>query len=278
MNSHLKAPTQFIEANGIRFAYRRLGQETGRPLILLGHFRANMDNWDPKITDGLGKSRPVILFSNTGIGLTSGKTPNTIQEMAKDAISFIEALGLSDVDLFGFSMGGFIAQQITLDRPDLVRRLVLSGTGPEGGVEMQKNNPEVTKRASKQVPELEDILYLFFAPSEASQISGKAYWKRIHMRKEDLDTSASTASMQAQSRAIRTWGIPNQGNTRLKEIKQPTLIANGYKDTMVPTINSYILYQNILSSKLILYPDSGHGFLFQFPEEFVTDVTIFLND
>lgn len=276
MNTHLTATTEFIEAGGIRFAYRKLGRQVGTPLILMGHFRATMENWDPLVTDGLAKSRPVILFSNQGIGLTSGQTPNTIAEMAQDAILFIDALGLKQVDLLGFSMGGFIAQEIVLTRPELVRKMVLGGTGPEGGQDMQTYIPEVTRSATSAVPDMEDFLYLFFPPSEASQNAGKAFWKRRNERKDDLDIPSSPQVMQAQANAIGTWGIPNVEYPRLKEIKHPTLIANGYNDIMVPTINSIILFQHLINSKLILYPDSGHGFLFQYPEEFVTDVSLFL--
>jgi len=171
-HTHITAPTQFVEAGGIRFAYRKFGRNSGIPLLLLSHFRATMENWDPELTDGLGKSRPIILFSNAGIGLTTGTTPNTVAEMSRDAIRFIEALELKQVDLLGFSLGGFIAQQITLDRPDLVRQLVLAGTGPEGGQDMQTYIPEVQRVATNEIPVRDDFLYLFFTPSEASQKAG----------------------------------------------------------------------------------------------------------
>ncbi|MBB6271736.1 pimeloyl-ACP methyl ester carboxylesterase [Pedobacter cryoconitis] len=275
--NHFTVPNQFVEAAGIRFAYRKFGQETGIPIILFGHFRSNMENWDPAVTNGVAKDRPVILFSNAGIGLTNGTTPDTVAEMAKDAILFIDALGFKQVDLLGFSLGGFIAQQITLERPDLVRKLVLGGTGPEGGQDMLTYIPEVTRVATNAVPVLEDFLYLFFPQDETSQNAGKKFWERRHQRKTDLEPATSPAVMQAQANAIGAWGIPNPAYPRLKEIKKPVLIANGYNDLMVPTINSYILFQHILNSKLILYPNSGHGFLFQFPQEFVTDVTLFLD-
>lgn len=277
MNTHNTAPTQFIEAGGIRFAYRTLGADKGVPLVLMGHFRATMENWDPLVSDGLAKGRRVILFSNQGIGLSSGQTPDTIAEMASDAILFIDALGLTQVDLLGFSMGGFIAQEIVLARPELVRKLILAGTGPEGGEDMQIYIPEVTKAATNEVTTLEDFLILFFPPSEAGQNAGRAFWKRRNERKEDIDIPSTMQVMQAQGNAIGAWGIPNPAYTKLKQIKHPTLVANGYNDIMVPTVNSIILFQQLLNSKLILYPDSGHGFLFQYPEEFVTDVTLFLD-
>ncbi|TCC92377.1 alpha/beta hydrolase [Pedobacter frigiditerrae] len=276
-HTHTTAPNQFIEAGGIRFAYRKFGKEEGVPLLMLGHFRATMENWDPSITDGLATRRTVILFSNTGIGLTSGTTPDTIAGMSKDAVLFIEALGYQQVDLLGFSLGGFIAQQITLDRPDLVRRLVLAGTGPEGGQNMQEYTPEVTIAATTEVPSLENFLYLFFSPSENSQNAGRAFWERRHLRNNDLEPASSTGVLIAQASAIGKWGIPNPALPRLKEIKHEVLVVNGNNDIMVPTINSYNLFQHLTNSKLILYPDSGHGFLFQYPDEFVQDVTQFLN-
>jgi pimeloyl-ACP methyl ester carboxylesterase len=275
--THTSAPNKFIKNGGIRFAYRKFGKKKGIPLILFGHFRSNLENWDPAVTDGLAKERPVILFSNSGIGLTNGTTPATVGEMAKDAILFIDALGLKQVDLLGFSLGGFIAQQITLERPELVRKLILGGTGPEGGEDMQTYIPEVTRIATNEVPVMEDFLYLFFTPSEESQNAGKAFWKRRNTRKADLEPATSMAVMQAQANAIGEWGVPNPDFPRLKEIQQPVLVVNGHNDIMVPTINSYLLFQHIKNSKLILYPDSGHGFLFQYPEEFVRDANLFLN-
>lgn len=278
IRTHTTVPTQFIEAGGIRFAYRSFGRSTGTPLVFLPHFRASMENWDPAVTDGLAKDRPVILFSNAGIGLTTGKTPDTVNQMAKNAILFIEALKLSKVDLLGFSLGGFVAQEITLERPDLVRRVILAGTGPQGGQNMDNYTPEVAEAATNEIPVLEDFLYLFFSQSEDGQNAGKAFWKRRHQRKEDVEPASSMAVMQAQANAIGAWGIPNPALLhRLHAIKQPVLIANGHNDIMVPTINSYMMFQHISNSKLILYPDSGHGFLFQYPEEFVKDVTAFLD-
>jgi len=271
------APTQYIEAGAIKFAYRRFGKETGIPLILFGHFRASMENWDPKVTDGLGKDRPIILFSNTGIGLTNGKTPNNVSKMAHYAITFIDALGLEKVDLLGFSLGGFIAQEITLARPELVRYLVLAGTGPEGGKDMLEYIPEVTRVATNEFPVMEDFLYLFFPAGEKAQKAGREFWERRNERKTDLDLPSSMEVMEAQANAIGSWGIPKDEYPKLAQIKQPVLITNGNNDIMVPTINSYILFQNIPNSKIILYPDSGHGFLFQYPDEFVTDVNLFLN-
>src|ERR1700722_16034135 len=198
-HTHITAPIQFVEAGGIRFAHRKFRRNSRPPLLKLGHFPAPMENWDPDLTDGLGKSRPIILFSNAGIGLTTGTTPNTVAEMARDAIRFIEALELKQVDLLGFSLGGFIDVQITLDRPDLVRRLVLAGTGPEGGQDMQTYIPEVQKVATNENPVMEDFLYLFFTPSESSQKAGRSFWERRHRRKADVEPASSMEVMLAQA-------------------------------------------------------------------------------
>ncbi|MET4084195.1 pimeloyl-ACP methyl ester carboxylesterase [Pedobacter sp. UYP30] len=276
-NNHVNAPTQFIEVGEIRFAYRRLGKKTGTPILLLGHFRANMENWDPAVTDGLGRDRPVILFSNTGIGASSGSTPDNVLQMAKDAITFIDAMGLQLIDLLGFSLGGFIAQQVTILRPDLIRRLVLAGTGPEGGEDMEKFTDEVTKAAINEPPLLEDFLLLFFSPSEKGQKAGKEFWNRRHLREAGIEPATTIEVMGAQAKAIADWGIPANQFLQLKRITQPVLIMNGNNDIMVPTKNSYLMFKHIENSKLILYPDSGHGFLFQYPLEFVEDVSAFLN-
>ncbi|MFC4211620.1 alpha/beta fold hydrolase [Pedobacter lithocola] len=276
-NTHINAPTQFIEAGSIRFAYRKIGKPSGIPILLLGHFRATMENWDPTITEGLGQDRSVILFSNTGVGATSGKTPDTVLQMAKDAIMFIEALGLKQLDLLGFSLGGFIAQQITIIRPDPVRRLVLAGTGPEGGEDMAAYPDHVTKAAINEIPVLEDFLLLFFSQSEKSQQAGRDFWERRHLRISDVEPASSMETMGAQGKAIAAWGVPGSSYSQLNKINQPVLITNGNNDIMVPTSNSYLMFRHIPSSKLILYPDSGHGFLFQYPSEFVSDVREFLN-
>jgi pimeloyl-ACP methyl ester carboxylesterase len=268
--SQITAPNQFVEVGEIRFAYRKFGKTTGIPLVFLGHFRSNMESWDPMVTDGFAKDRPVVVFSNAGIGLTSGSTPETVTEMARHAILFIEALGFQLVDLLGFSLGGFIAQQITLDRPDLVRRLVLAGTGPEGGQDMKSYTPAVTKAVTSEYPGLDDFLASFFTPSDESQTAGRAFWERRNRRNIDVEPVSTKEVMIAQATAIGSWGTPD-------EIKQPVLVTNGYDDLVVPTINSYILFKHVQNSKLILYPDSGHGFLFQYAEEFVRDVSAFLS-
>jgi len=277
-HTHNTAPTQFIEANGVRYAYRRFGADHHLPLVCLQHFRGGLDNWDPLVTDGLAKDRSVILFNNAGIASSSGEPADTIDAMAQHVIAFVEALGLERIDLFGFSMGGFVAQQVVLDRPEMVRRLILAGTGPEGGDGMVGYPDLATWHATQEVPIEENFLYLFFYPTETSQAAGRAFWQRRHERK-DQDTPSSMAAMAAQAKAINAWGaIPARDRyARLQDISQPVLVVNGKTDMMVPTVNSFILQQRLPNAELIVYPDSGHGGIFQFADLFVRDAAAFLN-
>ena len=278
---HTTAPTQFVEVNGIRFAYRRFGPDGGTPLLFMQHFRGGMDHWDPTVTDGFAKNRPVILFDNAGVAASSGETPDTIDAMAEHAADFVGALGLSQIDLLGFSIGGYIAQTLAMRHPGLIRRLILVGTGPRAGEPPQDPGyaqyGAVTDPQTGQSP-IETYLYLFFRPSETSQAAGKMFWARRHIRKEDVDVSASAQTMAGQRAAITEWRQPRgERFEELKAITQPTLVVNGHSDIMVPTINSFTLSQKIPNAQLIIYPDSGHGSLFQFPELFVTHATIFLD-
>jgi len=278
---HVTAPTQFVEANGIRFAYRRFGQEGGTPLLFMQHFRGGMDHWNPAVTDGFAKNRPIILFDNAGVAASSGETPDTIDAMAEHAADFIGALGLSQIDLLGFSIGGYIAQTLAMRHPELIRRLILVGTGPRAGEPPQDAGygqyGAMTDPQTGQSP-IETYLYLFFRPSQTSQAAGKMFWARRHTRKEDVDVSTSAQTMAGQRAAITEWRQPRgERFEELKAITQPTLVVNGHSDIMVPTINSFTLSQKIPNAQLIIYPDSGHGSLFQFPELFVTHATIFLD-
>jgi pimeloyl-ACP methyl ester carboxylesterase len=278
---HVTAPTQFVEANGIRFAYRRFGQEGDTPLVFMQHFRGGMDHWDPAVTDGFAQSRPVILFDNAGVASSSGETPDTVVAMAEHAADFVGALGLSLVDLLGFSIGGYIAQTLTIRHPKLIRRLILVGTGPRAGEPPQ--DPKYIEYGGLTDPKtgespLEAFLYMFFRPSDTSQSAAKAFWARRHARKEYVDVPTSAQTMAAQRSAITEWRqIRGERFAELKAITQPTLVVNGHNDIVVPTINSYTLAQNIPNAQLIIYPDSGHGSLFQFPELFVEHARIFLN-
>jgi len=277
--THNTAPTQFLEADGIRFAYRRFGNPVGAPTVLLQHFMGNLENYDPAITDALAMGREVILTDNAGVGLSTGSAPETVNGMARDAAALIDALRLEQVDLYGFSMGGYVAQQITIDRPELVRRLILVGTGPRGGEGMAQLAPE-TAPLFATIYDPQDLMWLpiFFSPSDASQAAGRHYLERIRARTEDRDVPVSTATVAAHSRAAREWGAAAPGSyDYLSGISQPTLVINGSNDIVVPTVNSYILQQNLPNAELILFPDSNHGSHFQFTGRFNRYVTDFLD-
>jgi pimeloyl-ACP methyl ester carboxylesterase len=281
--SHQTAPNQFVEAAGIRFAYRRFatrrfGATIDIPLLFFTHFTGTMDHWDPALTDGFAQDREVILFNNAGISSSSGEVPTSIEEMAKHAAAFTDALGIKKLDALGFSMGGFIAQQFTIDRPDLVRKLILVGTGPRSGEGMASLTPEAQEIfAAKYDPADELWLRVFFTPSSQSQAAGRKYLERQRARKENRDPVANDTVASAQIAAIQKWGAPAKNPYGyLKKITQPTLIANGSNDIIVYTVNSFILHQNLPNAQLILYPDSNHGAQYQYPELFVEHVTQFL--
>jgi len=273
------APTRFVEADGTRFAYRRFGDRIGTPTVLLQHFMGNLDNYDPAITDALAMGREVILTDNAGVGLSTGTAPDTVAGMARDAASLIDALGLEHVDLFGFSMGGHVAQQIAFDRPELVRRLVLVGTGPRGGDGMDQLAADVAPLFGT-IYEPQDLMWLpiFFSTSEASQAAGRRFLERIRARTEDRDIPVSEATVAAHGAAAREWGAPAPDSfDYLKGIPHPALVVNGSNDIVIPTINSYILQQNLPDAELILFPDSNHGSHFQFTELFNRYVTDFVD-
>src|SRR5882672_5642807 len=303
-HSHQTAPTQFVEANGIRFAYRRFGKVPdfdpelfidgidppywaelndsigGVPLVFNQHFTGTMDHWDPAVTDGLAKDREVILFDNAGLSSSSGAVPTTFEEMGADAIAFIKALGLKRVDLLGFSIGGFVAQEMTLQARDLVRRLVLVGTGPRGGQSMATLTPEAQQifGATYKVPE-ELWLKVHFSDSEASQAAGREFLKRFLRRTENRDPEVNEKVAPAQIEAIGKWGVQREGSYEyLKTILQPTLVVNGDNDVIIYPINSWILQQNIPDAQLIIYPDANHGSQYQYPERFVRHVSDFLSE
>jgi pimeloyl-ACP methyl ester carboxylesterase len=283
MYTHQTAPTQFVEANGIRFAYRRFANRSAGvpidvPLLFFMHFTGTMDHWDPALTDGFAQDREVILFNNSGVSSSSGEVPTSIEEMAKHAGAFVDALGVKNVDVLGFSMGGLVAQQFTIDRPHVVRKLILVGTGPRSGEGMASLTPEAQEIfGAKYDPADELWLRVFFTPSERSQAAGRKYLERQRARKENRDPLPNEKVAAAQVAALQKWGAPvRDPYDYLKKITQPTLVVNGSHDVIVYTVNSFILQQNLPNAQLILYPDSNHGAQYQYPELFVEHATRFL--
>jgi pimeloyl-ACP methyl ester carboxylesterase len=277
--THQTAPTQYVEANGIRFAYRRFGKAGAVPLVLNMHFMGTMDHWDPAVTDGFAREREVILFDNAGVSSSSGDVPDSFAEMGANAIAFIKALGLKEVDILGFSIGGLVAQEIALQAPLLVRRLVLVGTGPRSGDSMDTGTPEGKQIFGANYEDPDDLwLRVHFTPSEPSQAAGRKFLKRYRHRTKDRDPEVTEKAALAQGAAIAKWGAKREHAwDYLKDIKQPTLIVNGSNDVIIYTINSYILQQNLPHAQLIIYPDSAHGSLYQYPELFVRQVSTFLS-
>ena len=277
-HNHHTAPTQVIEANGIRFAYRRFGAGSGFPLVFFQHFMGNLDDHDPALTDAFAADREVILFNNAGVASSTGTTPDTIRQAARDAETFIDALGLKTVDLLAHSMGGIIAQQVALDRPELVRRLVLVGTAPRGGVGLGEMPPETQALFFKKYDHQEEMwLPILFTPSEDSQAAGRAYLARMMARK-DRDAEVSMETVQAQATAIAAYGAEKEETyAHLKDLHQPALVVNGNNDIIIPTINSYLLQQHLPNAQLILYPDANHGAHHQYPELFVLHTKLFLD-
>ena len=275
--TYIHAPNKSIRtANGITYVYRELGEKIGIPIVFFTHLSANLDNWDPRIIDGIAKQHWVITFDNTGVGLSSGQVPGTIKEMAEDAIAFIKALGFKQIDILSFSMGGMIAQELLELEPTLIRKVILTGTGPRGG----KGIENVTKISNQDLVRaiftLKDVkTYLFFTRTLNGKRKAKEFLARIKERKHNRDKMIGLKGYLTQLKAINRWGKSTPAD--LSKIKQPILVVNGEADRMVPTENSYDLVQRLPNSKLVIYKDAGHGAIFQYHEEFTKEVLAFLN-
>jgi pimeloyl-ACP methyl ester carboxylesterase len=274
--AYTNAPTRTLTAGGVDFAYRELGQPTGTPVILLTHLTANLDNWDPRVIDGIAAKHHVITFDNRGVGASTGKVPDTIHAMADDAVTFIRALGFDHVDILGFSLGGMIAQVIALQEPHLVRKLILTGTGPAGGEGIDKVTRITILDIARAVLTIRDPkTYLFFTRTPNGKRSAKQFLARLNERTEHRDKAMSLSGSRAQLKAIHRWA--RQQPADLSVIEQPVLVANGDNDRMIPTTNTVDLDRRLPNSQLVIYPDAGHGGLFQNHRHFVETALEFLD-
>ena len=278
--SNTNAPTQFIETKLEKYAYRRFGKGSGLPLLCLQHFTGTLDNWDPAVTDPLAVGREVILFESAGLGRSTGQVPENIAGMAAHALAFVDALGLKRLDILGYSLGGMVAQQVALERPSLVHKMLLVATAPEGGEDiMHMDKPELRKiTEDPNMPGLEKLVKLFFAPSESSQAAGEAFAARLAERKQDGEPLAGQNVAIAHITAFRAWEqYSGERFARLGKITQPCLVVNGVFDNMIPVRNSYMLSEHLPNAMLLTYPDAGHGSLFQFHKSFVRQASLFLD-
>jgi len=275
ITSYAKAPARTITAGGITYAYRELGPKGGIPVVFFVHLAATLDNWDPRIVDPIAKNRHVITFDNRGVGASTGQVPDSVEAMADDAYTFIRALGFDTIDVFSFSLGGMVAQALVVKHPELVRKLVLTGTGPAGGKDIDKVagvtyfdilRATLTRSDPKE--------FLFFNRDTVGKRAAKAFVKRLEERTVDRDEPINVKALQTQLKAIKKWGRTAPAD--LSKLTQPTLIANGDNDRMVPSVLSEDLHRRIAGSELVIYPNSGHGGVFQFHDEFAPVAVAFL--
>jgi pimeloyl-ACP methyl ester carboxylesterase len=276
ITSYAKAPARTVTAGGVTFAYRELGPTGGIPVILLVHLAATLDNWDPRIVDPIAREHHVIAFDNRGVGASTGQVPDSVEAMADDAYTFIRALGFDEVDIFSFSLGGFVAQALVIKHPELVRKLILTGTGPAGGRDIDKvagvTYWDMLRAALTRSDPKE---YLFFNRSASGKPAARAFVKRLKERTDDRDAAISLKAFRTQLKAIKKWG--RSARADLSKISQPTLIANGDNDRMVPSVLSEDMHRRIPGSELVIYPDSGHGGIFQFHDQFAPVAVAFLD-
>jgi pimeloyl-ACP methyl ester carboxylesterase len=281
-NSYSHLPNKLARAaNGIDYAYRDTGPNAGGgvPLVLFQHFRGNLDSWDPALIDALAAARRVVTFDNAGVGGSSGTTPDTVEQMAHDAIAFIAAMDFAQVDLLGFSIGSFVAQQVALTRPGIVRRLILASAAPQGAAGMHGWAADVIGAVGTPQTSPEEYIGVFFARSPASRQAGQEALRRMYARTQDRDTATNWATREAQYDAVCTWGIPNHALLqRLGSLQMPVFVANGDSDPMILPHYSYLLAGLIPQASVKIYPDAAHGFLFQHHADFAADVEAFLRE
>jgi pimeloyl-ACP methyl ester carboxylesterase len=274
-HTHETAPTRFVEIGDIRIAYRRFGKRGALPLLLLNYFAANLDDWDSRITNGLAALRDVIIFDYPGVGSSSGQNPSNVVAMTKDFVRLCQALDLKHFDILGFSLGGMIAQQVAFERPDMVRRIILTGTGPRGGEGMTFTDLSIEDLSDR----VNLLLHAFFTSTAASQAAGHTYLGRLKLRTPDRDAPVSKQAAIAQLEAIREWGvIPSENRfAMLGKIHHPTLVVHGSKDVVVMPINAFLLAQHLPNAQLIMYPDASHGAQSQHADVFLEHVRLFLD-
>jgi pimeloyl-ACP methyl ester carboxylesterase len=269
------APTKSVDVGGTKLVYRQLGPDTGVPVIFLNHLAAELDRWDPRVVDGIATRRRVIVFDNRGIGASEGETPTSVEAMARDAVAFIRALGFAQVDLFGFSLGGFISQVIAQEEPQLVRKIILAGTGPAGGTGIDKvTSVTIRDMAKAALTFRHPEYYLFFTETRNGRNEARKFLARLKERTENRDKPVSIAAFRAQLKAIRAWG--RQRPADLSRIPHPVLVANGDHDKMVPSSNSVDVARRLPNADLVLYEDAGHGGVFQYHGAFVKKALEFL--
>jgi pimeloyl-ACP methyl ester carboxylesterase len=277
--NYTTTPNQYVTVDGVKLAYRTIGHRSDAPaLVLFQHFTGTMDDWDQALIEQLAIDRAVVVFENAGIGASEGQTPDSVATMARYAEGFLDALQLTGVDALGFSLGGAVVQQVLADRPELIRKAILVGTGPKGA-EGFDNLPRLIGEKSKESAELKVPLkaLLFFTETQEGRQAGLDFVKRINNHTVDPEPPANQEAIQAQAKAYVTWGLTPADHAQLEAIKQPVLVVNGNSDLIAPTINSYVLYQHIPNAQLSLYPDSGHGSFFQHSKLFVSQVNTFLD-